>query len=370
MSNYTIQLSSTPIDLTEKTIFDHHLQQLGMNATIWSIYEKFLQNTSDDSKPQIARIKKDDKLIACLFFIECKDYGSSLSKSKFINALIKKLPISVHMWMRAGIASEIFANPLFMAKSIVGHPKELNKILHLIRKKFFLLFTHDLTDHALLHQESVIMTYPDEGIIHTGNYKTHQDYYSEHRSLKRKLQEYRKVKGRIDIIKGVMDKEMIAKTKECAIVTAKKSVFNLPYQKDYPAMCEAAARIDGQHLVHFICRSDEVFYGYHSFAVFENQLRCLTGAFNRGLPTTHHAYENMIYKVVEYAIENNIQTIYFGAILNETKKRMMNHFIPTKIYVSSNFPFLLKLFTPILRNSRLSTKNLLKYSEIKKKTAQ
>lgn len=366
MSVYTINIGSSPLTPAEKSMFHSHLNDLGLDNNIWDVYEKFLQVTSVYTKPLIARVKKDNETFACIFFIECWDYGASLSKLKIVQYLVKKMSIPVVIWMKAGIAAEICASPVFINKSI-GNNDELDQILNLIRKKFFLLFIHDLADNAFLHPESILMPYTDEGIIDTSGYSSIDDYLSEHRNLKRKLKAYQKVGGRIDIIKGRMDDEIVSKIKECVISTGKRSVFKLPYQNDYPDMCAGSACIDNENIIHFLCRSEKEFYGYHSFIRFKNQIRCLNGAFNRNLTTTHHAYENMIYQVVEYVIQNKIQTVYFGPTLNETKKRMMNNFIPTKLYVTSNLPFILRLFVPFLRRSRLNARDLLKFSGIKNK---
>lgn len=366
MPEYALKLSSVPLTPNEKPMFHSHLNELGLDNNIWDIYEKFLQLTSVYTKPLIARIKKDNETFACMFFIKCWDYGASLSKLKIVQYLVKKISIPVVIWMKAGIAAEICASPVFINKSI-GNNDELYEILNLIRKKFFLLFIHDLADNAFLHPASILMPYTDEGIIDTSRYATINDYLAEHRNLKRKLKSYQKVGGRIDVIKGRVDEPLVKKIKDCVISTGEKSIFKLPYQNDYPDMCAGSASIDNENIIHFFCRSDEVFYGYHSFIMFKNQIRCLNGAFNRNLSTTHHAYENMIYRVVEYAIQNKIKTVYFGPVLNETKKRMMNSFIQTKLYVSSNVPLLLKLFVPFLRRSRLNAKDLLKFSGIDNK---
>ncbi len=74
----------------------------------------------------------------------------------------------------------------------------------------------------------------------------------------------------------------------------------------------------------------------------------------------------MIYKVVEYAIENEIQRVYFGHVLNETKKRMMNTFLPTNLFVYSKYPIILKLFAPIFKKSRMTNKQVLAFSGIDK----
>lgn len=269
--------------------------------------------------------------------------------------------------MKAGIAAEICANPVFINKKI-GSDHEIGEILDLLRKRFLLLIIHDLTTNAFLYPASVIMPYPDEGIIDTKGYTTIQDYLADHHNLKKKMKEYQKIGGMVEIIEGRLNESLVKKIKECVISTAERSIFKLPYQSDYPDMCAGSANIDTRNVIHFLCRSDVEFYGYHSFIAFKNQIRCLNGAFNRNLATTYHSYENMIYKVVEYAIENKIQTIYFGPTLNETKKRMMNRFIETQLFFSSNKPLLLKLFTPVLRRSRLHARELMEFSGICLKT--
>ena len=364
---YTLHLSSIPLTPAEKSGFSRHLLELGLDDNIWVIYEKFLQVTSAFSRPLIARVEKDSETSACMFLIECRDYGPTLSRLKIVKWLARKLSIPSIIWMKAGIAAEICANPMFINKN-ASSDNDTGEILDLLRKKFLLLIIHDLAANAPLHPASAVMPYPDEGIIETSRYKTIHDYLSDHHNLQKKLKEYQKIGGRVEIIEGKLDDHIIKKIKECVISTAARSVFKLPYQNEYPDMCAGSAIIDNRNVIHFLCRSDEEFYGYHSFIVFKNQIRCLNGAFNRNLATTHHSYENMIYRVVEYAIGNEIQTVYFGPVLNETKKRMMNRFIQTQLYISSNMPLLLKLFTPVLGRSRLHARELLEFSGISHKT--
>ena len=360
---YTLDISSNPLTPVEKSNFRSHLNELGLDENIWMVYETFLKSTSVYTKPLLARVKKDTETLACMFLLECRDYGSTLSRYAIVKYIARKLSIPVIIWMKAGIAAEICANPTFINKSIASE-HDMGEILNLLRKKFFLLFIHDAADNAFLHPQSVVMPYPDEGIIDTGGYAGINDYLAEHHNLKKKLREYQKVGGRIEIVTGKVEDAIIKKIKECVISTGEKSVFKLPYQNEYPNMCADSASIDNENIIHFLCLSDNEFYGYHSFIFFKDQARCLNGAFNRNLVTTHHAYENMIYRVVEYSIEHKIQTVYFGPTLNETKKRMMNRFIQTQIYISSNKPLLLKLFVPVLRRSRLNASDLLKFSGI------
>jgi len=72
----------------------------------------------------------------------------------------------------------------------------------------------------------------------------------------------------------------------------------------------------------------------------------------------------MIFRVVGFAIEHGIQTVYFGPVLNETKRRMMTRFVPTQLYLSSKLPWLLRFFMPILKRSQMHSQKLLEFSGI------
>jgi len=361
---YTFNISSTPLTPEEKLLFHPHLLELGLDDTIWAVYDQFLQLPSAFSRPQIVRIYRNNLELACIFMIRCTDYGATLSRLGIVKSFTRLISEPVFVWMKAGIAAEICANPAFFNTKI-RHEEDLAEILRMLRKKFFLLFIHDLVSNVSLHPGSITMPYVDEGIIDTDKYKTLHNYLEQHHNLMKKMKEYQKVGGRIDVAEGRLEESVVDEIKASVVSTSIKSVFKLPYQESYPAMCAGSAKIPNTQIIHFLCRSEDTFYGYHSFIMFRNQIRCLNGAFNRNLATTHHAYENMIICVVGFAIDHGIQTVYFGPVLNETKRRMMNRFIPTQLYISSKLPWLLRLFIPVLRKSNLHSKKLLEFSVIK-----
>src|SRR5665648_1193648 len=134
---YTLNLSSIPLTPAEKSIFHDHLLELGLDDNIWVVYEKFLLSTSEYSRPLIIRVKKDNVTFACMFLIECRDYGQTLSRLKVVKQIARTLSIPIYVWMKAGIAAEIFANPLFINKN-AGSDLESGEILNLLRERFFL----------------------------------------------------------------------------------------------------------------------------------------------------------------------------------------------------------------------------------------
>lgn len=273
---------------------------------------------------------------------------------------MKLLRIPVYVWMRSGIGAELLANPGFVNDKF-NSSKIYSRLMEFIKENFFLSFVLDLNTNMDLYPSTTKLPYPDEGIIDMEDVLSPDNYRKLHRNIKKKIKHYRNNGGFIDIIKGRLTDDDIRLVRHCVESTSKHSVFKLPYQENYPAMCMASASMEEKNVVHFICRTESDFLGYHSFIDFGTHMRCLNGAFNRELKTTHHAYENMIMKVVEYAGDNGIRKIYFGPVLNETKRRMMHEFQPTTLHFNSNNPIIRTVFPFILRYTRMMSKNVLRF---------
>lgn len=365
---YTLELGSVGLSPEEKEIFSDSLREYGLDPCIWDLYARSLQVISKHSTPQIVRIYNEEKLCAHFYMVRCRNYGISITSSSLIKFLISLPRIPIYSWIRASIAAETNANPGFF--TTYGKQRmEIPDLIRLLKKKYFMLFIHDHLDKREWYPNSLEIPYSDLGNIELSGYSGIQDYLSEHGNLKRKLRKYDREGGRVEILKGSLNAEAQSMVKHCILASSRRSIFSLPYQDIYPEMCRKSTEIDHPRFFHFICRSDEHFFGYHSFVRFNTHLRCMHGAFNRDLPTTYHAYENMIYRVVEYAIENRLQSIYFGPVLNETKRRMMNQFIPTCLYTYSKYPGMLKVFAPLLKKARMSNKQIRSYAGIQKQSA-
>jgi len=357
MEKLQYSITSTRLSPDERDQLSSHVQSLGLDDSIWTVYDGLLKTETKYSIPLILRVTSDDELVAAVVLIKCYDHGFTLTGIKPLARSMKYLRLPAYIWMRSGIGAEILANPGFVNLKY-DHDEVINKIIQYINKHCFLAFILDLKDRAGLYPGFIQLPYPDEGVVDIRQVQSAENYIALHSNLKKKIRAYRNKGGIIEIIKGALDEDTRTMIGRCVKLTSEKSVFKLPYQENYPRMCMQSAAINNESIVHFICRSEEEFFGYHSFIQFQNQLRCLNGAFNRELRSTHHAYENMILKVVEYAAESGIDKVHFGPVLNETKKRMMHEFLPNRIYfISSNW--LLKRFFPIvLKNSRMMNREL------------
>ena len=359
---FQVTQSSEILKPKEKRAFQSHLATLGLDESIWTVYDAFLQTASTHSIPKILRVHDRDNLLAAIYLIKCKDHGETLTSSRWLRRIIRNAGIPVYIWMKSGIAAENFTNPGFINENDSDLSTE--KLIRLVKKKYVFLFIHDLEEKTRLFPDAVKLRYPDNGIIETKGYSDIQDYRGSHKNLKKKLRHYKKYGGRVEIIKGRLDETLQKQVKNAVQSTSRYSLFKLPYQENYANMCLSSARIADDHILHFVCRGEKEFFGYHSFIEFKDQLYCMNGAFNRDLPTTHHAYENMIYRSIEYALEKGLAEIHYGPVLNETKKRMMEKCIPTQLYLYSSLPGMVRLLAPLLKKTRMQNNKMMEYSHI------
>lgn len=361
MASFQYMLNDVPLSSDEKGQMEAHVHSLGLDGSIWGLYDALLLTRSKYSIPLILRVNAGNDLVAAVILIRCFDHGATLTSFKPLANSMKYLRMPAYIWMRSGIGAEILANPGFVNLKY-EYDEVIKGIIQYISKHCFLAFILDLKERANLYPGSVQLPYPDEGVIDIREVQSAENYISLHGNIKKKIRHYRNKGGVIEIIHGALDPETRQMIGRCVELTALKSAFKLPYQENYPRMCMESAAIKDDSIVHFICKSDQDFFGYHSFIRFESQLRCLNGAFNRELRTTHHAYENMILKVVEYAALSGIEKVYFGPVLNETKRRMMHEFLPNNLYFNSNNELLRTIFPTVLKNSRMMNKDVMRFA--------
>jgi hypothetical protein len=92
-------------------------------------------------------------------------------------------------------------------------------------------------------------------------------------------------------------------------------------------------------------------------------LNALHGAFDRSRKTTHHAYDLLFLKMVEYAMEDGVKIIDFGAVLNFTKQKMVNKTVDLSYYLSGRNSFIQWIFTFLLKFTRIQSNKQLKFKE-------
>ena len=103
------------------------------------------------------------------------------------------------------------------------------------------------------------------------------------------------------------------------------------------------------------------FLGYQAAVKTGTHLNALHGAFDRTRKTNFHAYDLLFVKMTEFAINNNLKSIDFGAVLNITKQRMVNRTIDMSYFLFSKYKIIQWVFNSFLKLTKVQGKEQLQY---------
>ncbi len=187
------------------------------------------------------------------------------------------------------------------------------------------------------------------------------DYIKEHKNIKRKINNFRNKGGKFEIVSNRLINKQLSDLRKCFISTAENSVFYLPYQELY---LNSALTTSGMHLnkvYYFIATLDGEFLGYQAALKTGSHLNAMHGAFDRKRKTTYHAYDLLFMHMTKFAIENDLKTIDFGAVVNITKQRMVNNTIEMSYFLFSRYSFIQWLFNGFLRLTKVQGNEQMKY---------
>jgi Acetyltransferase (GNAT) domain len=187
------------------------------------------------------------------------------------------------------------------------------------------------------------------------------DYVSEHKNIKRKTNNFRNKGGSFDIVSKKLSNEQIDCLKKCFVSTAENSVFYLPYQDLYLNSAITTTGTELNEVYYFIATLNDEFLGYQAAIKSGTHLNALHGAFDRTRKTTYHAYDLLFIQMTKFAIENKLMLIDFGAVLNTTKKKMVNQTIDLSYYLLSKYTVVQWLFNNLLKITKVQGKNQMKY---------
>ena len=198
-------------------------------------------------------------------------------------------------------------------------------------------------------------------LVNCEEFKTSEDYISRFKNIRKKIKTFSKKGGEYIRINNKLDEKLIPSLKKCFISTANKSVFYLPYQELYLKSALKTSSINISNATYFVAFLNGEFLGYQAAIRTGSHLNALHGAFDRSLKTTYHAYDILFVKMTEFAIENNIKSIDFGAVLNYTKQKMVNRIIEMSYFIYSKYRILQIIFSIFLKFTKIQGKDQMKF---------
>jgi hypothetical protein len=340
---FTFKLGDKFLTKEEQAIFKNCLSYYHLDDGVWEVFACLFKSGVKGTIPLLLKVYENANLCGASILIKCSRYGRSQFDNKFLSGIIDFLGIPFYLWIKFGCCMDMMSNPGFVRdpeKSV----EICNAMAQFLKTRNFLTIIYDYSDKSYLYPKASKLPSLPHALIDTSQMTNINEYLSDHKGIKRKMNIFRNNGGEFEIACDVLDEELIASVRKCFISTAEKSIFYLPYQDLYlnSALITSQTKID--NVYYFIMKLNGEFLGYQAAIKTGTCLNALHGAFDRERKTTFHAYDILFVEMTKFAIENGLKTIDFGAVLNITKQRMVNNTIPMSYFVMSKFSFSQKFF--------------------------
>jgi GNAT acetyltransferase-like protein len=358
-TTYTFKFTDKFLSKEEQGVFDNFLDVQGLDNSIWHVFSSLFEAGTKRTKPLLLKAYYDNELQGAAIIIKCSQYGKSLFnnlRGKFIDMV--RIPF--YLWIKFGCCMDMMSNPGF-----VKDPEMATKIYRAmadyLRKNTLLTIINDYTANAGLYGKASMLPALPHALIDCSHMSTIADYTKAFKNIKRKIRVFRNKGGEYKMIANQLDEKQISALKICFLSTAEKSVFYLPYQDLYLNAAMHTSRHNIENVHYFIATIDRNIIGYQAAIVSGNKLNALHGAFDRNRKSTYHAYDILFVKMTEFAIENGLNTIDFGAVINLTKQKMINKSIDMSYFVLSKYSLVQKVFKFFLKSTKIQNWEQLKF---------
>lgn len=360
-SGYRCTLSGEPLTVQEQRVFEPSLDAAGAAPSVWKIYDAVSRVSTPRTQARILRVYDGAELAGAALMLRCKAWAESLFAPPLLHLPVDALRLPAHIWIRVGYCAEGIANPGFVAR---GHSRDavIDAMLEHLKHHALGSIVTDTVANAGLHKGASRFPYVNDGRVVTAGMRSIEDFLGLHNNLVRKLKWFAKRGGRIETIRAGLDAARLPDLRRFIRTTVEKSVIHSPFQDCFEQIVERTSTCDSTDLVHFLAYLDGAPVGHHTFVRAGRTLRMIHGAFDRSLPKTHHAYENLLVESVRFALAEGVESIHYGPVLNETKRRMMTHTEPAALYFYSNNPIIRTVIPRIFPYTRMQSRKLLAFS--------
>lgn len=346
---FSMSLTSEMLSPSERAMFSSDLARHGVDDAIWEVYGCLMKVSSRTTQPLVLRVLDGNRLAGAAFVIRCKAWGRAVFDHPLLRKPFDLVGLPSLIWIRVGYCAEGAANPGFVAEGFDRDEVVVAMINYLQGCSYGLIVT-DRTADERFHTNTPTFPYVADGAVCVEGMTCVQDYLDQHNNIKRKIKSFTNKGGRVDVRTGPFDTTMLETVRRCIDATVGKSLVYSPFQDIFLDVVMETCRCPSDRIVHFVATMKDEVLGYHTFVRTGSVLRMIHGGFDREKKTTHHAYENLIIATVQHALEQGLNTVYFGPIMNETKRRMMNtvdksslHFyggcMLTRVFFPMLFPY-------------------------------
>jgi len=357
---YSFELSNKYLSSEEQDIFNDYLVSQGLDKSIWDVFSCLFKSSTKNTTPLLLKIYKESNLCGAAIVIKCRKYGKSLFKNELLSKVIDLINIPFYLWIKFGTCMDMMSNPGFV-KEPEKSDEVFRAMITFLRRKSILTIVTDYTDNKYLYNSASVLPALPQALIDCSQMKTIEDYKKNFKNINRKLKTFKKKGGEYLRIEKQLDDEQISNLKSCFLSTADKSVFYLPYQELYLKSALNTSRTNIINVSYFVAFLDGKFIGYQAAIKTGNHLNALHGAFDRSLKTTYHAYDILFVMMTEFALENKLSIVDFGAVVNHTKQKMMNKSNDISYFILSKYSIIQKVFSVFLKLTNIQSKNQMQF---------
>lgn len=357
---YTFELTSKYLTSEEQDIFADHLSLLGLDSSIWEVFASLFKSNVKNTKPLLLKVYNGSHLQGVSVVVKCRNYGKSLFNNRLLSGIINLAGIPFYLWVKFGCCMDMLSNPGF-----VKYPEKSEEVykamVSFLKENSILTIINDYTENRELYHSAEILPALPHALIDCTDMNSVQEYTSAFKNIGRKIKVFNKKGGEYVLLEGQLDKEQIVHVKKCFLNTTEKSVFYLPYQELYLEAALKTSSTSIKNVHYFIAMLNGEFLGYQAALVTGKFLNALHGAFDRSRKTTYHAYDILFVKMTEFAIQNRLEVVDFGAVLNFTKQRMLNRSVAMSYFVLSRYSVIQSLLSSFLKRTKIQGQGQMKF---------
>jgi hypothetical protein len=356
---FTFTLTRNPVNEREQEVFQAEIEQLGLDSTVWLILNGTIETGTRYSIPKVLRAyHKDGELIGIAYIMECRRIKGFFSNLVLSSLNLPTFPMFI--WIRYDVIVDAISNPGFVSNRI-RRDDFLTQAIAYLKEKYLYGIVLDKAK-AFIDSDCVAAPFCDEGFINLSSQSGLNELFNQQKNLKKKVHKFMNKGGAIQIVRGELSPALREQVIQCLMTV--KPLLVSPFQDNYANMVMKACMSQSDHVVHFLARLHNDIVGYHSFALSGDIMFCLSGAFNRTLSTTYHAYENIVIETIKFGLAVGLKSIHYGPILNPTKAKMMNAYSRCEQRYYSRVKLIKNVFPILINFSKTNPQNLTSYIDI------
>ena len=357
---YSFDLSNRFLDNHEQSLFKDYLDFLRIDKCIWPVFECLFRSAVKGTSPLVLRVHDGSRLCGAAIIVRCTRYGRALFDRQALAGVIDALHVPFYLWIKFGCCMDMMSNPGFVIE-----PEKADEIhaamAKYLKKHCILTVIYDYTDKAGIYPDATLLPAQPHALIDLLAMSGIQDYMRDHKNIRHKINGFQNKGGTFEIVSQVLGLETIALVRKCFLLTAEKSLTYLPYQDLYLNSALTTSQTPLDQVYYFIARLNGEFLGYQAALVTGSCLNALHGAFDRERKTTYHAYDLMFVRMSEFALEHNLTSVDFGAVINTTKQRAVNRTIGLSYFLLSKHAFVQAIFVQFLKKSKIQGEDQMQF---------